>query len=112
MSCSSRCITGIIATIILFVGLSAPAALAEGSWLTVAADGSVNVEEATAALAPTLAVQSLGEAGITLTVNVAGLEVEATEAAGGRFVVVGWPDASVLGRLRSSTWRGSGCRRR
>ncbi|MCP4246639.1 MAG: hypothetical protein GY778_06290, partial [bacterium] len=95
----SRLGTGMITAVIGLGFLLQTVAWAGEAWLSVEADRSVSIAERPAVAAPRMVAQSQGVDGLGVTVQVAGLTVEPSETAGGRFLRVGWPDASVYGQI-------------
>ena len=88
------------AGIALIVGLLVvcPPALG-GSWLSVAPDGSVSLEDESLAAAPQVSARGDGEVGLSVSVNVAGLLVESAGTSQGEFAIITWPQASRSGAI-------------
>ncbi|HUU83755.1 MAG TPA: C25 family cysteine peptidase [Phycisphaerae bacterium] len=91
------CVSLMIFSVVVFLGIAASTAQAEAAWLSVGPDGAAAVDEAAAVVAPEVAARSFGEAGLSVAVQVAGFGVEPVETAAGRFVRASWPDASIYG---------------
>jgi len=69
------------------------------SWLTVASDGAAALKETGAAAAPTVNVLDADATGLRIQLDVPGVLLTERKCAGGSFVQLGWPDASMAGEI-------------
>jgi len=70
-----------------------------GTWVSVSTDGTVSAVQDGASGPPQVMVGWHDDSGLSVQVDVAGLEFSRTTTKGGEFVSVGWPELSTAGEI-------------